>query len=1075
MTPGGFPFDPAQVTQVIRVESGYGYGVIGADLHVFGNGTPVYLLENWRAGKDPDDRWLRALPSRMLNPKHAVVPFTGRETELTELLRWRDSGSRFRVLWLYGPGGQGKTRLAAEFAMRSQPDGWKTVTAVHGPGSVLPEPGSQDLSLERASGLILMVDYADRWPQAHLTWLLNNRLLHRDGVPTRVVMIARTMDALPAVRASLTEFQADTKARFLDPLPERDFAQPGPQAGMRDPQPDDGPREQMFRAARDGFAARYGLQEPPTVHPPGPLDESEFGQTLAVHIAALVAVDAFATGQRPPSSMANLTTYLLDREHLHWSRLYEEGGDGSVAEVRYRTRPETMHRAVFTAVLTGPLARPAGLAVLESLDLEPDAEQVLTDHSLCYPPADPARMTVLEPLNPDRLAEDFLALTIAGHEADYPAKSWAMTTTGAVLERGPDNVAPEWTPRTITYLASAAGRWPHLGPGHLYPLLRADPHLAISAGSAALSALAAIEEVDHPLLAAISVLAVDRADTDLAPGLAAVCKRVAEHALSLPIGPAERVGILHHLGYRMAEAGRWEEALEATEEATEIQRLSSTADPHLDAQLAETLINLGNHLWGAGQRAESVAAAQRAAAILGKLTREDRPAHEHAFALSLTNLCLSLAETGREKEAPAIGQKAVVILRRLSAADPGTYEHDYGTALSSLGTAWWRAGRQSRALEAGREATAIFSRLAGLDPGRYQPQLAHSLASLGTYLGLSGQDEAAQAMLTRAVRIFAHLTETNRPRYEPDLAQTLSTLALTLWVWRPETDLTPRERGQRADALDAGQRAVRIYSQLALTNPDIHGPGLARALTTLGVLLAESGARESALAAFDRAADLYTRLSAQFPQMFDQPLHDTLTNRAIATMGIQHPPRRLRDAVTTTAPAIGVLPGVPKSAVPGCATGLVGGAAAGWLLGGGTGAAIGAFVGASSLSDLFVAIRPRDFGLLSAAAGALGCGLTGYLIGRTDFERACGVFVGMAVGATLLGWLTRSSGAAMRRVRLPMVVGPVVVGSASWATWSVWSNSLAVAAGIVLGSIAMSLAITLRHENQRAAREVTDR
>ena len=44
--------------------------------------------------------------------------------------------------------------------------------------------------------------------------------------------------------------------------------------------------------------------------------------------------------------------------------------------------------------------------------------------------------TVLEPLCPDRVAEDFVALTVPGHAADYPAQAWAADTAGAVLRHG---------------------------------------------------------------------------------------------------------------------------------------------------------------------------------------------------------------------------------------------------------------------------------------------------------------------------------------------------------------------------------------------------------------------------------------------------------------------------------------------------------------------------------------------------------------------------------------------------------------------------------------------------------------
>lgn len=55
--------------QRVTSTAGFAYGVIGADIHVFGDGSPVYLLQSWKAAAAPDPRWLRELPSRMLNAR----------------------------------------------------------------------------------------------------------------------------------------------------------------------------------------------------------------------------------------------------------------------------------------------------------------------------------------------------------------------------------------------------------------------------------------------------------------------------------------------------------------------------------------------------------------------------------------------------------------------------------------------------------------------------------------------------------------------------------------------------------------------------------------------------------------------------------------------------------------------------------------------------------------------------------------------------------------------------------------------------------------------------------------------
>ncbi|GCB52686.1 ATP-binding protein [Streptomyces sp. NL15-2K] len=514
--------------QVVQAVDGFAYGTVGADIHVLGDGVPLYVLENWRPAPTPDPQWLRELPSRMLNARFAVVDFTGRTDELADLRAWSSRGPRLAARWLHGPGGQGKSRLADEFARELLTAGWKVVTCTHGPGSVLPPPGSQDMSLDGAAGILLVLDYADRWPLAHLAWLLSNALLHQPAVRTRVLMLARTPDAWPAVRGVLANHQAGTSSHALDPLPGDPTAAGG---GMGTGEGEPRARWEMFTSARDGFASRYGVSAS-GVGPPGRLDHPDFALTLAVHMAALVAVDAHVLGRRPPSDMDGLTIYLLDREHLYWERMYGDATHELDPTARtFATPPRQMNRIVFAASLSGPVPGETGQAILTdrlpAAPLQPSGahplaaptpERMLGDHAHCYPPAGQARNTVLEPLHPDRLAEDFLALTLPGHRADYPAGGWSRPAVEALLSRGEEDGEAAWATRAVTALAFAAQRWPHLGPEHLFPLLRDDPRLAVDAGSGALSALAAIPDMAPDVLEAIDALLPPRTAPRPRPG-----------------------------------------------------------------------------------------------------------------------------------------------------------------------------------------------------------------------------------------------------------------------------------------------------------------------------------------------------------------------------------------------------------------------------------------------------------------------------------------------------------------------------------------------------------------------------
>jgi tetratricopeptide (TPR) repeat protein len=890
---------PSAVQNVVAV-NGFAYGAIGADIHVFQNGLPLYLLANWRPEPAASAHWLRELPSRMLSARRQVVPFTGRASELAELLEWRDGNPRLAVRWLYGPGGQGKSRLAAELARQSVAAGWKVIAAFHGPDADQPEPGSQDMRLNGAVGLLLLIDYADRWLVSNLTWLFKNRMLHQPGVPTRVLMLARTADAWPAIRGMLDIYQPATSSLVLPPL---------------SPQADE--RTGMFGVARDSFTAIYQMTVPASIAPPGDLEAPEFGLILALHMAALVAVDAKASSRRPPGAMAGLTMYLLDREQLHWRRLYDDNAAApGAARTRYQTPPEVMNEAVFAAALTGSVNPETGSQVLEDLRLLAPA-QVLTDHAVCYPPSNVRGATVLEPLYPDRLAEDFLALTMPGHAADYPSQPWAAPAATILLGRDEKEQPPAWIPRALTFLASAALRWPHLRDEYVRPLLIKNPRLAVEAGSAALTAIAAVYREDQGVLEAIFAQRPTQRRIDLDAGIAAIAARVywyriiqtrdraaqAEHmdrfghlltnagrrlqALSVTEtaveifrdlaaadpGRYERglAFLLNNLGSRLAPMGRRQEALTATEEAVRIQRRLPADDPAANEHdLPLSLSNLGVYLSDLGRPAEALAATEEAVGIRRWLVADDPAGNEPGLAAVLINLGIWLSEQNRLTEALEATEEAVGIRRRLVDADRAANEPGLADALDNLGSRLFALGRRADALRATEEAVGIQRRLAAVNPAAFERSLAGALQNLGIHLEGRGRLAEGLTVTEESVGLWRKLAAADPLAFEPTLAAALNDLAISL----------SRSR-RRAAAADAAGEAVQIRRRLAAADPLAFEPDLAHALDTLGVLLSDAGRREQALAATEEAVSIYRRLAAEHPATFEPDLARALSNLGV--------------------------------------------------------------------------------------------------------------------------------------------------------------------------------------------------
>ena len=821
MDPNDSPSQSAGIdhaVQRISVESGYGYGVVGADLHILGDGRPLYVLTNYASPKMPDRSWLRQLPSRMLNAQHAVVPFTGREIELASLIDWATAGPRLAAQWVYGPGGRGKTRLAHKVAEQLRAVGWKVIVATQGTGAVLPLPGSEDLRIGDSTGVLLIVDYADRWPLSHLGWLLSNSILGH-LVKTRVLLLARAGTSWPAVRSLIETRQAETSAEVLPPLLN-----------------DSHQREQMLLAAQHSFSAVYGIDAAPLVaHSIGSLEGPQWDLTLSLHLAALVRVDAHVYGRTVPYDVRALTGYVLDREAQHWVRMYEHRVHG----LAYSTPPVVMRKAVFTANLSGPHSYSVGKTIVSTLDMGLAADIILIDHASCYPPSNSSRDTVLDPLYPDRLAEDFLALTLGNVAVDH-RQPWALSVADTLLRRRQDGTPPPWISRAVTFLAASAQRSPHVAQELLYPVLRTDPRLAIDAGSAALVTIVSIPECDLEVLERIAEHFPPRRHADLDVGIAAVMSLLTQYWIEQTADRQEQGRLLNYLSFRLMNAGDTKGALEAVDSA--IQLLRGESNPsRATSGLAGALTNRGLYLRQLGRLDESLAATSEAVGIYRRLSRRSTFSKAN-LAAALDNVGNCLAAMGRREEAMSSTQESVSLYRELAASNYKRHASDLAAALHNLGSRHADVHRENDALSALVEASRIRKRLADEDPERFLPDYAETLGNMAARLYHCGKVSSAAKGAEVSMVYLRRLDSKNSAAFRPSLGIALRNLGLYLF-----------ELGRIEDALPVFTEVLDIYRSLSVANPARHLYDLASVLMNHSNLLGKLGLKEEGLSAADEA------------------------------------------------------------------------------------------------------------------------------------------------------------------------------------------------------------------------------
>jgi hypothetical protein len=339
-----------------------------------GAGIAVHLRPPYQvlpAGLD-----LEAQPRPLLEAAYGLVRFHGRQAQLGELTTWCRSDRPFGLRLVTGPGGAGKSRLAAELCLELLKAGWHAgIVRSRVPGPTVP------LAPDRPA--LLIVDYPMSHIEVDVVVQLARHLVYRPaGPPVRVVLVARSRgawwDTLLRTEPVIENVVADDLALSDDPLGDEE-------------------RGAHYDAAARSFAAWLRCEGPP-LRPPD-LSGDTFRFPLLIHLLALLHV----LGDRVPADSAT-PAKLLDAFLRHEARYWEPVFD------RCRLPEGHWHPAVTLATMVGAESREDLKLLLTAI---PDYEQDVSGERLgeiadalheLYPGT-----PYLAPLEPDLLTERLIA------------------------------------------------------------------------------------------------------------------------------------------------------------------------------------------------------------------------------------------------------------------------------------------------------------------------------------------------------------------------------------------------------------------------------------------------------------------------------------------------------------------------------------------------------------------------------------------------------------------------------------------------------------------------------------------